>query len=135
MSKQKEHPFSSLDNRGVRPSSERPIGSEKGQRLKKGQPSEVNGYQKELNQKLDTEEQNLLDSFERNEWKEIDNLQDEMNFAKAAAENFFRKDARINIRLAKHDLTKIKQLAAHEGLPYQTLIASLLHKYAKGHLA
>lgn len=59
-----------------------------------------------------------------------------MKFAKAAAENFFRKDARINIRLPKHDLTKIKQLAAHhEGLPYQTLIASLLHKYAKGHLA
>ncbi|MCX6958277.1 MAG: hypothetical protein NT164_07060 [Verrucomicrobiae bacterium] len=46
-----------------------------------------------------------------------------------------RQDARINIRLPKHDLTKIKQRAAHEGLPYQTLIASLLHKYAKGHLA
>lgn len=58
-----------------------------------------------------------------------------MSFAKAAAVNFFRKDARINIRLPKHDLTKIKQRAAHEGLPYQTLIASLLHKYAKGHLA
>ncbi|HLB34138.1 MAG TPA: hypothetical protein VJK54_07890 [Chthoniobacterales bacterium] len=91
--------------------------------------------QKELDQKLDLEEQDLLDSFERHEWKEIDNIKTEIKFAKAAAENFFRKDARINIRLAQNDLTKIKQLAAHEGLPYQTLIASLLHKYAKGHLA
>ncbi|MBX9578019.1 MAG: hypothetical protein K2W97_06045 [Chthoniobacterales bacterium] len=90
---------------------------------------------KESDQKLDAEEQDLLTSFERNEWKESPNFKEEKSFAERAAENYFRKDARINIRLTKNDLTKIKQLAAHEGMPYQTLIASLLHKYAKGHLA
>lgn len=90
--------------------------------------------QKELDPKLDQEEQDLLDSFERNEWKEINNIKAEIKHTKEAAEHYFKKDARINIRLAKNDLTRIKQLAAYEGLPYQTLIASLLHKYAKGHL-
>ncbi|MFI0347600.1 MAG: CopG family antitoxin [Chthoniobacterales bacterium] len=85
-----------------------------------------------LNQKLDAEEQDLLTSFERNEWKESVDAKKEKAFAMKAAANHFRKDARINIRLAQHDLKKIKQLAAYEGMPYQTLIASLLHKYAKG---
>jgi predicted DNA binding CopG/RHH family protein len=91
--------------------------------------------QKQLTQKLDKEEQDFFDSFERHDWKEIDHVEAEIKLAKTAAEIFFRKDARINIRLAKNDLTKIKQRAAHERLPYQTLIASLLHQYAKGHLA
>lgn len=88
----------------------------------------------ETNQKLDSEEQDLFDSFERNEWVESENSSEEVAFAKAAADNYFRKDARINIRLTQNDLKKIKQLAAYEGMPYQTLIASLLHKYAAGHL-
>ena len=86
------------------------------------------------NQHLDPEEQDLLDSFERNEWKTSDNLKADMAFAKEASANYFRKDARINIRLTQNDLVKIKQLAAYEGMPYQTLISSLLHKYAVGHL-
>lgn len=86
-----------------------------------------------FNQQLDAEEKDFLESFERNEWKESENLADEMAFAKEAAVNYFRKDARINIRLTNNDLNKIKRLAAYEGLPYQTLIASLLHKYAEGH--
>jgi len=45
-----------------------------------------------------------------------------------------RKDVRINIRLSSNDILNIKQIAAYEGLPYQTLIASVLHKYAAGHL-
>ena len=86
------------------------------------------------NQHLDSEEQDLLDSFERNEWKTSDNVKAEIDFAKEAAGNYFRKDARINIRLTQNDLVKIKQLAAVEGMPYQTLISSLLHKYAVGYL-
>ncbi|MBP9726053.1 MAG: hypothetical protein KBD83_01115 [Gammaproteobacteria bacterium] len=85
-------------------------------------------------QQLDAEEQDLLESFERDEWIESANLAEEMVFAKEAAANFLKKDARINIRLTQNDLKKIKQLAAYEGMPYQTLIASFLHKLAAGHL-
>lgn len=53
---------------------------------------------------------------------------------KESAIAYLKKDARINIRLSHHDLELIKQKAAYEGLPYQTLIASLLHKYADGNL-
>ena len=45
-----------------------------------------------------------------------------------------RKNKRINIRLPSHDLVEIKRLAAREGVPYQTLISSILHKYATGEL-
>lgn len=87
---------------------------------------------------LDEEEQELSDSIDKaiesGTLKSVDNLAEEMAFAKEAAANYFRKDARINIRLSRNDLSRIKQKAAYEGLPYQTLIASLLHKYAAGHL-
>jgi predicted DNA binding CopG/RHH family protein len=88
----------------------------------------------ESDQKLDAEEKELLESFERGEWKSIPNVEEAKAFAREAAANYFRKDARINIRLSRSDLSRIKQMAAYEGLPYQTLIASLLHKYAAGHL-
>lgn len=88
----------------------------------------------DFNQELDDEEKNLLESFERGEWKSVSNLEEAKAFAQEAAANYFCKDARINIRLSRNDLSRIKQRAAYEGLPYQTLIASLLHKYAAGHL-
>lgn len=90
---------------------------------------------KETDQKLNPEEQEILASFERGEWKESKNSKAEIAFAKRTAKNYFKKDRRINIRLPQSDLTKIKQRAAVEGIPYQTLIGSLLHKYAAGHLA
>jgi Uncharacterized protein conserved in bacteria len=86
-----------------------------------------------FNQKLDAEEQDLLESFERGEWQSVSNLEEAKAFAMEAATNYFRKDARINIRLSRSDLSRIKQMAAYEGLPYQTFIASLLHKHAAGH--
>ena len=87
-----------------------------------------------LNVILDKEEQEMLDSFERGEWTTVKNLEEEKAFAKEAASNYLKKDARVNIRISSNDLEQIKQKAAYEGLPYQTLIASLLHKYAAGHL-
>lgn len=84
--------------------------------------------------KLDKEEKDLSDSFNRGEWKSVPNLKQEKAKAKKAAENYLKKDARINIRISMADLEQIKQKAAYEGLPYQTLIASILHKYAAGHL-
>jgi len=83
--------------------------------------------------KLDAEEKAILDSFDKGQWKTVKNLKHEINVAKKAARNTLRKDARINIRLSSNDLVRIKQRAAFEGIPYQTLIASILHKYAAGH--
>ena len=80
---------------------------------------------------LDQEEQEILDEFD------VDNLslnnelkQSELVAAKSAAANFLKKSERINIRLNAFDLNHIKQIAAKEGIPYQTLISSVLHKFA-----
>ena len=83
--------------------------------------------------KLDADEQEISNSYDRGEWKSVKNLKHEISLAKRAAKNTLSKDARINIRLSSADLIRIKQKAAYEGIPYQTLIASILHKYAAGH--
>ena len=83
--------------------------------------------------KLEADEQALLNSFDKGEWVSVKNVKKETSLAKTAAKNTLRKDARINIRLSTNDLLRIKQKAAFEGMPYQTLIASILHKYAAGH--
>jgi predicted DNA binding CopG/RHH family protein len=83
--------------------------------------------------KLDNEERDLLDSVESGEWKSTSNIDDEMVFAKKAAENSLRKDARVTLRISSSDLDRLKQKAAYKGLPYQTFIASVLHEYAAGH--
>lgn len=82
---------------------------------------------------LDAEEQALLESVESGEWETVENLKEEIAFAKAAAGNYLRKDSRVNIRIATVDLERLKQKAAYKGLPYQTFIASVLHEYAAGH--
>ncbi|MDX1900673.1 MAG: hypothetical protein SFW66_01550 [Gammaproteobacteria bacterium] len=82
---------------------------------------------------LDDEEQKISDSFDRGEWKRVSNFKKQVSTAKKTATNTLRKDARINIRLSGVDLMRLKQRAAFEGIPYQTLIASILHKYAAGH--
>jgi predicted DNA binding CopG/RHH family protein len=84
--------------------------------------------------KLDAEEQELLESVERGEWKSVKDFKEQAAFAKEAAKNFLRKDERVTFRISSADLARLKQKAAYEGLPYQTLIASILHKYAAGHL-
>jgi predicted DNA binding CopG/RHH family protein len=83
---------------------------------------------------LDLEEKELLSSFENDEWKTVKNVKKERTQARNTATETLRKDVRINIRLSSSDISNIKQIAAYEGLPYQTLIASVLHKYAAGHL-
>jgi predicted DNA binding CopG/RHH family protein len=84
--------------------------------------------------KLSAEEKRLLASVERGEWRRVANFKEEVEFAKKAAANSLRKEARINIRISGVDLEHLKQKAVYEGLPYQTLIASILHKYAAGHI-
>ncbi|MFA6408818.1 MAG: CopG family antitoxin [Gammaproteobacteria bacterium] len=83
--------------------------------------------------KLDQEEQDLLESLDKGEWKSVKNLKKEMVLAKKIAANTLRKDARITLRVSGSDLARLKQKAAYKGLPYQTFIASVLHEYASGH--
>ena len=85
--------------------------------------------------KLDLEEQELLTSFENGEWSTVKNFKKEVANLEAAAKNFMKKDARINIRVSQYDLDRIKRVAAHEGMPYQTLIASVLHKFAAARIS
>lgn len=82
---------------------------------------------------LDAEEQALSDALDRDEFKSVKNLEREKKRIREAAANYLKKEAKINIRLSISDLGRIKELAAYEGLPYQTLIGSVLHKYASGH--
>ncbi len=84
--------------------------------------------------KLNAEEKDILNSYEKGEWKSVKNINQEKSKAKKAATDYLRKDMRINIRISSSDLMRIKQMAAYEGLPYQTLIASILHKYTSGNL-
>lgn len=59
---------------------------------------------------------------------------EELTFAKEAAANYLRKDTKINIRLSRYDVEGLRRIAAREGLAYQTLIASVLHKFITQHL-
>lgn len=82
--------------------------------------------------KLDKEEQEILDAFDSGAIQPILDAKKEMEKHKAYASNTFKKDKRINIRLTSRDLSSIQKLALREGIPYQTFIASILHKYADG---
>ena len=84
--------------------------------------------------KLDTFEKDLLDAFEKGEFKSTSPSKAQLAKFKAAASTTFIKDRRINIRLSTPDLMDIQARALEEGIPYQTFIASVLHKYASGRL-
>jgi len=83
--------------------------------------------------KIDADEKALLESVERGEWKSAGGKRERTRYARYAKATF-RKDRRLNIRLSSKDLEEIQRRALAEGLPYQTLISSLLHKYASGRL-
>lgn len=84
--------------------------------------------------RLDKEEQEILDAIERGEWKSIKPTKAELARYAEVARSTLRKDQRMNIRISKADLQGIKAKAAEEGLPYQTLVASVIHKYVSGGL-
>ena len=81
------------------------------------------------------EEQELIASVERGEWKSVKDMEKEIAQHRLIARETMKKDQRINVRLTRHDLTSLKTKAAHEGMPYQTLVASLIHKYVTGQMA
>lgn len=84
--------------------------------------------------KLDREEQDILESYERDEWRPPSGRGPEMERYHEYARGAFKKDRRVNIRLSRKDLELLKIRALEEGIPYQTLMASVLHKYVDGRL-
>lgn len=81
--------------------------------------------------KLDEE---ILASFERNEWRSVPDLDEEISRYASYAEASLVKNKRVNIRISSRDLEGIQAKAAEEGIPYQTLMASVLHKFVTGRL-
>jgi predicted DNA binding CopG/RHH family protein len=80
----------------------------------------------------DDEEKKLITAYERGEFRPVKNQKGAKQTAAQAARRYMRKDERINIRLSTADLEMLKRRAVEEGLPYQSLIASVLHKYVSG---
>jgi predicted DNA binding CopG/RHH family protein len=83
---------------------------------------------------LDKEEKDLLESFEKGEWKTVNGVKKEINKYSTYAKLTLKKEKRINIRISEIDLDRIQRKAIEEGIPYQTLIASMIHKYTTGKL-
>lgn len=84
--------------------------------------------------KLDKEEREIQEAFEAGKLKRSRKASQIQKQHSEYAEAMFRKDARINIRLSSKDLRGLQKRALAEGIPYQTLIASVLHKYVEGRL-
>jgi len=84
--------------------------------------------------KIAQEEQKILKSYENGEWKSTGNIINKAKEYSKIAKNTLKKEKRINIRLNEKDLESIQNIAIEEGIPYQTLISSLIHKYVSGRL-
>ena len=87
---------------------------------------------KKKDYKLDAEEQEILAAFESGKLKSVKNSKAMIAMLEEAARNTLKKEARMNIRMTKSDISGLKNRAAEEGMPYQTLAASILHKYVTG---
>ncbi len=83
---------------------------------------------------INKEEKDLMESIERDEWQPVKNIEQEKRKTIAAARNTLKKDKRINLRLTQKDYHQIQVKAIEEGIPYQTLISSIVHKYLNGSL-
>ena len=79
-------------------------------------------------------EKEILEDFEKGKFVSIKNVKEEMKLAKEAAHNFMKRDNRVNVRISAADLNMVRRLAIQDGLPYQTLLASIIHKYVSGRL-
>jgi predicted DNA binding CopG/RHH family protein len=83
---------------------------------------------------FDKEEQELMESIEKEDWVSVNNLDQEIKNAREAARATFKKSERMNIRMSPKDLDDLKVRALQEGMPYQTLVSSLIRRYLSGRL-
>ena len=84
--------------------------------------------------KLDQEEKSILAAYESGQMKPHKPSEKEIEAIKAAAESTFKKDKRVTIRLYEHDFNGIQKKALQMGVPYQTLISGIIHRYVEGDL-
>ena len=82
---------------------------------------------------IDKEEKEFIESYNRGEWRSLKDKKKLSKYVKAVKESL-SKNKRINIRITNKDLNDIQVKAIEEGIPYQTLISSLIHKYNSGKL-
>ncbi|MYB50276.1 MAG: antitoxin [Dehalococcoidia bacterium] len=87
-----------------------------------------------MNNDLNSEERDILERFERDEIRPAPDAEQELDLARQAARNTFNKTRRVNLRMTERDFNLAHSRAREEGLPYQTLLSSVIHKYLSGRL-
>ena len=87
-----------------------------------------------MNEKLDPEEREILESFESGGLRSATEAASEIEAAREAARNTFNKTRRVNLRVTERDYLLAHTRAREEGIPYQTLLSSVIHKYLSGRL-
>lgn len=83
---------------------------------------------------LDKDENEILESYEKGEWRSLKSKKKQLSKYQKYATETFLKNKRVNIRISKRVLEGIQKKAIREGIPYQTLMSSVLHKYISGSL-
>ena len=83
---------------------------------------------------LNAEEREILEKFERGELRPATGVDREMAIARRAARDTFKKTRRVNLRVTERDFNRAHARAREEGIPYQTLLSSVIHKYLSGRL-
>ena len=84
--------------------------------------------------KLEKEDQKIIESYDKDEWQSVKDFKEEKKKYRRYARNTLLKNKRINIRISEKDLINLKAKSIEEGVPYQSLISSVLHKYVNGKL-
>ncbi len=87
---------------------------------------------KERKMKLDSEEQTILEAFESGKLSSVPDVEKEIKRTQKIFKAFGNKTRRVNLRMTEWDFSLAKEKALQEGLPYQTFLASVLHKYLTG---
>ena len=90
--------------------------------------------EKNMKTKLSKEEKEILESFEKGEWVPVADFSKRKKELMEYARNTLRKDKRLNIRISERDLIELQRKAVKEGLPYQTYVSSIIHKFVNGTL-
>jgi len=94
----------------------------------------INKHKKSIYEPLDDDEKQLIKDIEDDVFVSVPNQKEEIAKAVLYAKNYLRKDKRVTLRVAKKDLEKIQEKAIESGIPYQTLINSLIRQYANGRI-
>ena len=87
-----------------------------------------------MNDKLSVKERDILDRYERGDLRSAPGAEREVEVARQVARNTFNKTKRVNLRMTERDFKLAHSRAREEGIPYQTLLSSVIHKYLAGRL-